>query len=68
MTLKQYQESPIGATGINAARRPQTTAVPPRSLRALCCDGSRHAGEGAAEAQSPCAALAEPAAVQARSY
>jgi hypothetical protein len=30
MTLKQYQESPGGATGINAARRRQTTSVPPR--------------------------------------
>ena len=30
MTLKQYQESPGGATGMNAARRPQTTSVPPR--------------------------------------
>jgi hypothetical protein len=30
MTLRQYQESPGGATGIHAARRPQTTSVLPR--------------------------------------
>ena len=68
MTLRQYQESRVGqpAFTLPGARRP-----PPcyrGGLRALCCDGSRRAGEGAAEAQSPCAALAEPAAVQARSY
>ena len=68
MILRAYQESPGGAPALTlpGARRP-----PPchrGGLRALCCDGSRRAGEGAAEAQSPCAALAEPAAMQARSY
>ena len=51
-----------------AARRPQTISVARSSLRALCCWGARRAGEGAAEAQGPCAALAEPGAVQERSY
>jgi hypothetical protein len=30
MALRAYQESPSGATGIDAARRPQTASVLPR--------------------------------------
>jgi hypothetical protein len=70
MTLRAYQESPQGGNlyllTLQGARRP--SPYHGGGLRALCCWGSRSAGEGAAEVKSPCTSLAEPGVVQERPY
>jgi hypothetical protein len=56
----------------NLSLRCQAPADYLRSTEVVCgrfvVGGSRSVGEGAAEAKSPCASLAEPGAVQERSY